>query len=58
MRRRQAYAERPNPPPRPIEVLWATPDPPRAAAGCCPKCGKLVGQRHIRAHAKTCAVKT
>ncbi len=41
------------PPPQPIKVLWA--EPPRTAAGCCPKCGKMIGDESaIRAHSKTC----
>jgi hypothetical protein len=54
MRRREAYAQHPQLPQAPIGVIWATPDPPRAQAGCCPKCGLKVGQRRIRAHAKDC----
>jgi hypothetical protein len=52
MRRREAYAQ--NQQQAPIKVLWAMPESVRAEAGCCPRCGKLVGQRLIRAHAKTC----
>jgi hypothetical protein len=51
MRRRAAHQAQPQ---APIKILWAMPGSPRAQAGCCPKCGKLVGQRLLRAHDKTC----
>jgi hypothetical protein len=55
MRRREAYAQHPQPP---VKIDFTPPtEPPRAEAGCCPNCGKLVGQRLIRAHAKTCTAK-
>jgi hypothetical protein len=44
-RRRAVYEVQPQ---APIKILWAVSEPARAEAGCCPKCGKLVGQRLIR----------
>lgn len=55
MRRRQVQAERPNPPPAPISVIWAMPEQMRALPGCCPKCGEHVG-RKLREHTKTCGI--
>ncbi len=39
--------------PRPLQVTWSEPEPMRAPAGHCPRCGVFVG-RAIRGHTKTC----
>lgn len=54
MRRREAYAQHPQPAPKPVQVVWA--EPPRAEPGHCPKCGKYFG-RAVRSHARRCGVR-